>query len=245
MSKSGNGKIGFWAVVAIGVGGMVGGGIFAVLGLAVQLARGGTPMAFALAGVVALLTTYSYAKLSVAHPSRGGTVTFLDQAFGSGMLTGSLNVLLWLSYVVMLSLYAFAFGSYGTQFLPEAWQAIGKHVLISFSVFTIAGLNLLDAKLIGEAEDWIVGSKVLILLFFVVTGLPGIHPSQIAPSSWSPALQLDLRGVAACGDCSGTRHRPGRAACPAAVHFPACRRVPGAHQVVIHSTEILFRRRSG
>jgi hypothetical protein len=111
------------------------------------------------------------------------------------MLTGSLNVLLWLSYVVMLSLYAFAFGSYGTQFLPEAWQAIGKHVLISFSVFTIAGLNLLDAKLIGEAEDWIVGSKVLILLFFVVTGLPGIHPSQIAPSSWSPALQLAAGGM--------------------------------------------------
>jgi len=49
-------KIGLWAVIAIGVGGMVGGGIFAVLGLAVQLAHGGTPVAFALAGVVALLT---------------------------------------------------------------------------------------------------------------------------------------------------------------------------------------------
>lgn len=38
MSKAGIGKFGFWAVVAIGVG-----GIFAVLGLAVQLAHGGTP----------------------------------------------------------------------------------------------------------------------------------------------------------------------------------------------------------
>ena len=61
-------KIGYWEVVAIGIGGMVGGGIFTVLGLAVQLAHGGTPIAFALAGVVALLTTYSYAKLSVAFP---------------------------------------------------------------------------------------------------------------------------------------------------------------------------------
>ncbi len=50
------------------------------------------------------------------------------------MFTGSLNVLLWLSYVVMLSLYALAFGSYGATFLPAAWQAIGKHVLISLSV---------------------------------------------------------------------------------------------------------------
>jgi amino acid transporter len=104
MSQVGDGKIGLWAVVAIGVGGMVGGGIFAVLGLAVQLAHGGAPVAFALAGEVTLLTTYSDARLSVAYPSRGGTVTFLDRAFGAGMFTGSLNVLLWLSYLVMLSL---------------------------------------------------------------------------------------------------------------------------------------------
>ena len=95
---------------------------------------------------MALLTAYSYAKLSVAYPSRGGTVTFLDRAFGSGMVTGSLNVLLWLSYVVMLSLYAFAFGSYGATFLPPAWQAPGKHVLISLVVAAITGLNLLSAR---------------------------------------------------------------------------------------------------
>ena len=58
---------------------------------------------------------------------------FSDRAFGAGMFTGSLNVLLWLSYVVMLSLYAFAFGSYGATFLPVAWQAIGKHGLISLA----------------------------------------------------------------------------------------------------------------
>jgi amino acid transporter len=195
MSKAGDGRIGLWAVVAIGVGGMVGGGIFAVLGLAVQLAHGGTPVAFALAGVVALLTTYSYAKLSVAYPSRGGTVTFLDRVFGSGMLTGSLNVLLWLSYVVMLSLYALAFGSYGATFLPQTWHAIGKHALISLSVVTIAGLNLLSAEWVGRAESWIVGLKVAILLFFVGAGLAGIQTSQIAPGSWSPPLQLASGGM--------------------------------------------------
>lgn len=195
MSKSGDGKIGLWAVIAIGVGGMVGGGIFAVLGLAVQLAHGGTPVAFALAGIVALLTTYSYAKLSVTYPSRGGTVTFLDRTFGSGMFTGSLNVLLWLSYVVMLSLYAFAFGSYGATFLPETWQAIGKHALISLSVLAIAGLNLLSAEFIGKVEDWVVGLKVSILLLFVGTGLAGINTFQIAPGSWSSPLQLAAGGM--------------------------------------------------
>lgn len=195
MSEASEHKIGFWAVVAIGIGGMVGGGIFAVLGLAVQLAHGGTPVAFALAGVVALLTTYSYAKLSVAYPSRGGTVTFLDCAFGAGMLTGSLNVLLWLSYVVMLSLYAFAFGSYGATFLPEAWQSMGKHGLISLSVVLIAALNLLSADLIGRAENWIVGLKVAILLFFVGIGFSGIQASRISVDAWSPPLQLAAGGM--------------------------------------------------
>ena len=195
MSKTDDSKIGFWAVVAIGIGGMVGGGIFAVLGLAVQLAHGGTPVAFALAGGVALLTTYSYAKLSVAYPSRGGTVTFLDRAFGAGMFTGSLNLLLWLSYVVMLSLYALAFGSYGATFLPEPWQVTGKHVLISLSVILMTGLNLLSAGVIGKAENWIVGLKVAILLLFVGVGLAGVKAAQIAPGSWSPPLQLAAGGM--------------------------------------------------
>lgn len=195
MSTSGGDKLGFWPVVSIGVGGMVGGGIFAVLGLAVQLAHGGTPAAFALAGVVALLTAYSYARLSVAYPSRGGTVTFLDRAFGSCMVTGSLNVLLWLSYIVMLSLYAFAFGSYGATFLPEAWEPIGKHVLISLGIIAITGLNLLSAEWIGKAENWIVGLKLVILLLFVGAGIAGIHTARIVPEAWSPPLQLAAGGM--------------------------------------------------
>ncbi len=195
MSRTTHGKIGFWGVVAIGVGGMVGGGIFAVLGLAVQLARGGTPLAFALAGGVALLTTYSYTKLSVAYPSQGGTVTFLNRVFASGMLTGSLNVLLWLSYVVMLSLYAFAFGSYAATFLPEAWQDPGRHAFISLSVIMIAGLNVLSAEVIGTAERWIVGLKVAILLFFVAAGVAFINSARLMPGTWSPPLELAAGGM--------------------------------------------------
>ncbi len=187
--------MGLWAVVAIGVGGMVGGGIFAVLGLAVQLAHGGTPIAFGLAGVIALLTAYAYAKLSVAYPSRGGTVTFLDRAFGSGTLTGSLNVLLWLSYIVMLSLYAQAFGSYGATFLPADWQDAGRHVLITLVVLGITGLNLLSANLIGRAETWIVAIKVTILLVFVVVGAAGIQSANVAPSAWSAPFELAAGGM--------------------------------------------------
>jgi amino acid transporter len=193
--EANHGKLGLLPVVAIGVGGMVGGGIFAVLGLAVQLAQGGTPVAFALAGIVALLTAHSYARLSVRYPSRGGTVTFLDRAFGAGVVTGSLNILLWLSYVVMLSLYAFAFGSYGATFLPTGWHLVGKHALISLAVLAIGGLNLLSAEVIGKAENWIVALKILILLIFVGVGVFGVAPAALAPDAWSPPLQLVAGGM--------------------------------------------------
>jgi len=195
VGKPADGKMGLVGAAAIGIGGMVGGGIFAVLGLAVHLAHGGTPVAFALAGVVALLTAYSYARLSVAYPSRGGTVTFLDRIFGAGLFTGSLNVLLWLSYIVMLSLYAYAFGSYGATFLPAGLEAPGKHVLISLAVVAITGLNLMSADMIAKAEDWIVGLKLLILGVFVAAGLTGVETARIAPDTWSAPLQLAAGGM--------------------------------------------------
>jgi len=83
MSKSKKETLGYWEVTAIGIGGMVGGGIFAVLGLAVELTGGGAPIAFLIAGIVALSTSYSYARLSVTFPSQGGTVAFLDRAFAA------------------------------------------------------------------------------------------------------------------------------------------------------------------
>ncbi|MEZ4572320.1 MAG: APC family permease [Thermomicrobiales bacterium] len=193
MSSTGE-KLGYRELVSIGIGGMVGGGIFAVLGLAVQLAHGGTPIAFTIAGIVALLTTYSYVKLTVAFPGQGGTVTFLDRAFGSGSITGSLNVLLWLSYIIMLSLYAYAFGSYGAALLPGSWESIGRHVLISASILGITALNLGNAALIGRAEDWIVAIKIGILLLFVIVGTWGIQTSRIAPSEWSGPIQLFAGG---------------------------------------------------
>ncbi len=187
--------IGFWSVVSLGVGGMVGGGIFAVLGLAVQLARGGTPVAFILAGAVALLTSYSYARLSVTYPSQGGTVEFLNQAFGPGLFTGGINVLLWLSYVVMLSLYAYAFGSYGAALFPVSLQPVLKHILISGVVILLTGLNILGAKTIGETEEWIVGFKILILLLFIGVGVWSTKAQPLQPHNWSNPLQLISGGM--------------------------------------------------
>lgn len=195
MSDSEKARLSFWEVSAIGIGGMVGGGIFAVLGLSVQLAQGGAPIAFLIAGIVALVTAYSYARLSVTYPSQGGTVAYLDRAFGPGLLTGSANILLWISYMVMLSLYAYAFGSYGASLFPPASHQFWKHILITGSVLGIAGLNLLSAKLIGEAEDWIVLIKLAILVLFIAVGVWGIDVARVSPAAWSSPLHLISGGM--------------------------------------------------
>lgn len=111
------------------------------------------------------------------------------------MLTGSLNVLLWLSYIVMLSLYALAFGSYAATFLPAGWQEAGRHVLITVAVLAITGLNLFSADVIGRAETWIVAIKIAILGLFVGVGVFGIRAANVSPGAWSPPLQLVAGGM--------------------------------------------------
>ena len=195
MSDASKDKLNFWEATAIGIGGMVGGGIFAVLGLSVQLSGGGAPTAFLLAGIVALVTSYSYARLSVTFPSQGGTVAFLDRAFGTGLMTGSANILLWISYIVMLSLYAYAFGSYGASFFPVESQPFWKHILITGSIITITILNLLNTKLIGEAENWIVLLKLAILFLFIVVGISHVDDTRLELSTWSSPLNLIAGGM--------------------------------------------------
>ncbi len=188
-------SIGYWSAVSIGIGGMVGGGIFAVLGLAVQLAKGGTPVAFFLAGLIALITSYSYAKLSVAFPSRGGTVEFINKAFGPGIITGGLNILLWLSYIIMISLYAYAFGSYGSSLFPATTQLFWKHIFISGIIILLMGLNIIGAKAVGKVEEWIVGGKIIILLLFIYFGFWHINYSHLAVHTWANPLQLIAGGM--------------------------------------------------
>src|SRR5215213_8351556 len=88
---SGTGEIGMAAAVSIGIGGMVGAGIFSILGVVAQAAGNAMWLAFAIGGVVALLSTYSYAKLGATFPSAGGAVSFLVKGYGDGVFVGRLH----------------------------------------------------------------------------------------------------------------------------------------------------------
>lgn len=179
-----------WQVVSIGIGGMVGGGIFAVLGLSASISGGAAPIAFGVAGGVAALTASSYARLSVRFPDRGGTITFLNEAFGGGVLSGGLNVLLWLSYIVMLSLYASAFGSYFLSLVPSGAPGWVANVALSTAIVALTALNAASAVSVGRAEEWIVAAKLVILAVFVVAGITAVDPGRLAPSEWASPLSI-------------------------------------------------------
>ena len=190
-------KISLREAISIGIGGMVGGGIFAVLGLAVSLAKGGTPLAFLFAGIIALLTAYSYAKLSKKYPQNGGTVNFVYQQYGDNVFGGGINNLLWISYIVMLGLYASAFGSYAGQLIAITGnKLLDVHILQSSVIIIALSINYLSIKLVGQIESISVIIKLVILLAFVGVGFYGfsVHPenlNQLQPSKWeSPFLLL-------------------------------------------------------
>ncbi len=189
-----SGSIGLAALVSIGIGGMVGGGIFSVLGLTVQVAGAGAYPAFLVGGVVAALTGWSYARLSVSVASRGGTSAFLDRAFGA-RIAGPLNLLLWLSYFVMLGLYAVAFGAYLAALVGldpgGAWRRIfGSAVVVCFAALNVAG-----ARIVGRAESALVYFKLTVLLVFCLGGLAFVDTARVAPTAFPSVGSIVYAGT--------------------------------------------------
>lgn len=195
-----NNKIGLKEAISIGIGGMVGGGIFAVLGLAVALAKGGTPISFLIAGLIALITSYSYVKLSLAYPDRGGTVKFMNKGFGIGIFSGGINNLLWVSYIIMLALYASAFGSYAPNLFALTGDKVADtHIYASAIVILATIINYYSISVVGKIESYAVIIKLIILLGFVVVGLYGLksstHLAQLSPEHWEVPFKLVTAGM--------------------------------------------------
>lgn len=192
-------KIKLTEAISIGIGGMVGGGIFAVLGLAVDLSKGGTPLAFLFAGILALITSYSYVQLSKKYADRGGTVKFITQGFGKTVLSGGINNLLWVSYIIMLSLYASAFGSYAPNLLPITGSGLDFHLYASGIILLAAIINYYSIKVVGMIESYAVIIKLVILIAFIGIGLYGLigNPNleQLYPENWEAPLQLLTGGM--------------------------------------------------
>lgn len=116
------------------------------------------------AGLIALVTAQSYVKLSITYPDRGGTVRFINQGFGKTVFSGGINNLLWVSYVIMLSLYASAFGSYAPNLLSISDKTTDFHIYASLIIVLATAINYYSIKVVGQIESYAVVIKLAILL---------------------------------------------------------------------------------
>jgi amino acid transporter len=183
-APAGSGHIGLIAAVSIGIGGMVGAGIFSILGVVAHAAGNAMWLAFAVGGVVALLSTYSYAKLGATFPSAGGAVHFLVKSFGDGVLAGGLNLFMWAGYIISLALYATAFGGYAATFVTTTPSPLLLKSLAVVPVVVLTLVNAFGATFMGRWETFIVAVKVAILVLFAAVGLCFIRPGYLSPELW-------------------------------------------------------------
>ncbi|KIC35086.1 hypothetical protein RA27_21495 [Ruegeria sp. ANG-R] len=191
MADTTEGKIGTFSALSIGIGGMVGGGIFAVTGLTIHLTKGGAPMAFVIAGIVALLTSYSYLRMTLRYPSEGGTVEFLIQGYGVGVFSGALNILLSMSYMVLLAVYAYAFGSYASSIFIEFDTGFYTRLLASGLLVALVVVNIFGAALVIRSENAFNASKMVLLLIFIAIGLAmPMDWSRMSASEYVPPFEL-------------------------------------------------------
>jgi len=178
------------AAAALGMGSMIGAGIFALMGEAGAIAGSAAYLSFIAAGIIALASGYSMARLGARYPSAGGIVEYLAQSYGIGLLSGALSILLYISALVALALVAKTFGSYALALLPVEGDSRWINGLADFVIIAFVLLNLEGAKSVANLEKLVVAVKVLILLGFAVAGLYVADPEALWPDQYPAARKV-------------------------------------------------------
>lgn len=175
-------RISTTAAISIGIGGMIGAGIFSILGVVASIAGGAMPVSFAIGGVVALFAAYSYVKLGTKYPTAGGAVTFVVQGYGDNLAAGTINVFMYFSYVITIALYAQGFAGYAKALIPLPGWVFSVGIVVLFTL-----VNFIGDRFMGRIESLIVAIKVGILLVFVASAIIAMQdPSRLSPVNWPP-----------------------------------------------------------
>jgi basic amino acid/polyamine antiporter, APA family len=168
--------IGFFGAIGIGVGAMVGGGILALSGVAFASTGPSAILAFALNGLIALVTALSFAEMASANPQSGGTYTYakkaltLQVAFGVGWVV-------WFASLVAAVLYALGFGAFAIfalQQIPAGGLEWLFNLKIMPVVFALGAIGFYAWKLIRSAGNggFVVNiGKLLVFAILIAGGL--------------------------------------------------------------------------
>lgn len=177
-------------LVAMGIGSIVGAGIFALLGQVILQAGAMTYWSFVLAGVAALFSGYSYAKLAGRYPDSGGLTDYFRIAYPRKAVSGTLTLIYVITSAVSISMMAKSFGIYAANFLGETFNyGLTVNLFATILIFALSFLNMLGSSDVGKTETFLVAVKLLILLSLVVFAVAkldyapdfrDIHPTPIA-----------------------------------------------------------------
>ncbi|WP_452599498.1 APC family permease [Pontimicrobium sp. MEBiC01747] len=159
-----NKKLGLAELIAIALGGMVGGGIFTILGISVSMIGNLTPIAIIIGGLIAALAAYSYVKLGLYYRDEGATYSFYKRTYPNSRFSASaIGWFIIFGYISTLALYAYTFSSYAissSDFADNVW--IRKAIAIGvIGIFTI--INIWSVNGMGKIEDLMVYTKLIIL----------------------------------------------------------------------------------
>ena len=219
MKKQGQNKsIGVVGATTIGVGGMMGAGLYTLLGLAAKSAGIWLPLSFLIGGVVAAFSVYSYSKLGMKYPDRGGAAKFLLKGFGDGLLAGGLNVFQYLDWIIAMALYAAGFSEYACQLTGlnnSSW--IGKAISIAI-VILVVFINVLGSKQVARAQTAIIAFRLIILIAFIGFRLAQAHVPLITTAdkgngiigilSATGLLYVTYEGVGVVNNTAGNMKNP-------------------------------------
>jgi len=181
---------GLWSAVFLGIGSMVGAGIFIVIGQAGAIAGNLVMISFLIAGIIALLCGYSLSKLAITYPSRGGIIEYLVQSYGEGFFSGALGVLFYIAQLVALAAVAKSFGTYAATYMVEGVTTTYTNIFALSVLAFFVGINLIGASVVAKAESIIVVIKLIALLAFTVSAMFFIKPSNFNPAEAPSYIHL-------------------------------------------------------
>jgi len=171
---------GLWSAVFLGIGSMVGAGIFIVIGEAGAIAGNLVTVSFIIAGIIAMLCGYSLSKLAIAYPSRGGIIEYLVQSYGEGFFSGSLGVLFYMAQLVALAAVAKSFGTYAATYVTVGSSVFYTNIFAVAILGAFVLVNLIGASVVAKSENIIVVIKVSALVIFTAAALFYIKPENLA-----------------------------------------------------------------
>ena len=187
-----NKSLGYKELVAIAVGGMVGGGIFTILGISVSIVGFLAPFAIALGGIIALFAAYSYVKLGVYYKDEGATYAFFKRTYpDSHMAASFIGWYTIFGYISTLALYAYTFSSYSISGFEFANNDIIRKAIAIAIIWLFALVNLWSVKGMGKLEDIMVYSK-LVILFIISLAL--IYFGDTDFHTFTQTLAKDFEG---------------------------------------------------